>query len=429
MYGLGGVFAKSISFFTLPIYTRIFSPSDFGTIEMLTVISSFIGSILHMGMDSAQSMYFFKYKEEGKEKQASIVSSILQWRLIFGSMIVLLSTALSPILNSVFFGGKLEWELFLISFSGVMFLQVMSQSAEVMRLLYRPWSYIMVVLSQSLLGAIIALLLIIKLDQGILGFFLGGLIASLFVMVIGWFQVRNYWRFDKIYIDLWPQLLRFGSPLVPVSLSMYFMNTSDRWFIQYFHGQDALGIFAVGAKFAMLASLAVETFRKAWWPVAMDSMHSDDGEKTFILISNWYVSIGCIIMLILTFMSPWLVKIFSGPEFHGSWPIVGLLTWKGLLYGFFMICSAGIWKSEKTYLNLYISLFVMIIGTLINWLLVPGYGAIGASFATVLTFFIWILLTIIVSNKLWSIKFNYLYIFLVFILSISLSYSFSLGYI
>jgi len=104
-YGLGGILAKSIAFFTLPIYTRIFTPSDYGTIEMLTVISGFLGSILVAGMDSAQSMYFFKYKEEGKEAQASIVSPILQWKLIFGSFIVLLSTLLAPVFNLVFFDG------------------------------------------------------------------------------------------------------------------------------------------------------------------------------------------------------------------------------------------------------------------------------------------------------------------------------------
>ena len=40
----------------------------------------------------------------------------------------------------------------------------------------------------------------------------------------------------------------FGAPLVPADLALYFMNSADRWFVQYFHGEEALGIFAVGAK-------------------------------------------------------------------------------------------------------------------------------------------------------------------------------------
>jgi O-antigen/teichoic acid export membrane protein len=396
---------------------------------MLTVIGSFLGSILLMGMDSAQSMYFFKLKKEGHQKQAQIVSSILQWRLISGAIIVIFSTAISPVLNTIFFGGKLHWEYFLVSFSGVLFIQITSQSAEVMRLLFRPWSYILVVLSQSVLAAAVALLLILKFNQGILGFFWGGLVASLLVAAIGWYRVRSYLRFDKLHFDLWPMLLRFGIPLVPASLALYFMNTSDRWFIQHYHGDDALGLYAVGAKFAMLSSLAIETFRKAWWPLAMDSMHSEDGEKTFIFISNWYVCIGSLFILILTFLSPWLVEFITGPDFHDSWPIIGILTWKGLLYGYFMICSAGIWKAEKTYLNLYISLSILVIGLILNFLIVPTYGIVGASVATVFTFIIWIVITSIVSNFHWRIKFNYFFIISVFIISLTISYSFSLGYL
>lgn len=41
VYGLGGILAKSVSLFTLPIYTRIFTPADYGTIEMLGVLTSF----------------------------------------------------------------------------------------------------------------------------------------------------------------------------------------------------------------------------------------------------------------------------------------------------------------------------------------------------------------------------------------------------
>lgn len=78
VYGLGGVFAKSVAFLMLPVYTRIFTTANYGTIEMLTVISGFLGANLVMGMDSAQSMYFFKYQEEGKALQARLVSAILQ---------------------------------------------------------------------------------------------------------------------------------------------------------------------------------------------------------------------------------------------------------------------------------------------------------------------------------------------------------------
>ena len=46
-------------------------------------------AFLCMGMDSAQSFYFFEQREEGRSAQARLVSSIFQWRATWGIGIVL----------------------------------------------------------------------------------------------------------------------------------------------------------------------------------------------------------------------------------------------------------------------------------------------------------------------------------------------------
>ena len=74
------------------------------------------------------------------------------------------------------------------------------------------------------------------------------------------------------------------------------MSTADRWFIQYYHGSEARP-FAVGAKFTMLMVLAVDTFRKAWWPIAMDAMHSSDGPEIFRVISRLYMGLALLLLL------------------------------------------------------------------------------------------------------------------------------------
>ena len=88
VYGLGAVLAKSMAFFLLPVFTRIFPPAQYGAIEMLTAIASFVSALLAMGMDSAQSFYFFEQKDQGRAAQARLVSAILQWRLTWGLAIV-----------------------------------------------------------------------------------------------------------------------------------------------------------------------------------------------------------------------------------------------------------------------------------------------------------------------------------------------------
>lgn len=375
---------------------------------MLAVISSFMGAILVMGMDSAQSMYFFKHKKDGVVVQSSIVTSILQWRIFFGVICVILGTLLSPLLNTYFFDGQLSLKYFVISFSGVLFSQILSQSIEVLRLLYRPWGYVIISLLQSLLAASLVLIFVLIFNYGIMGFILGSLSASIVVALIGWFKVRSYLDFSRIHFDWWPQLIRFGLPLLPSGVAFYFMSTSDRWFIQHYFGTEEIGLFAVGAKFSMMMSIAVETFRKAWWPLAMDSMHGSDGPKVFRMIARLYLGVGISFLVVLTLFSQWLVKMLTAEVYHQAWPIVCILLGQSLLYGFFLIASAGIWKAEKTYLNLYLMMIAVFFGFFLNWLFVPKYGGIGAAIATVLTYLIWNTISLIVSERLWRVNFSWI---------------------
>lgn len=405
VYGLGAVVAKGVAFLLLPVFTRVFTPAEYGTIEMLTTIASFLSAILAMGMDSAQSFYFFQRKGEGIRAQAQLVTSILQWRLTWGVAIVLIACLSAPLINAAFFDGRLGWQHFAAAFATALFSQLMSQSVEVFRLLYRPWPYVLITLGQSLGAATLALLLVLGVDQGVLGYFLGSLAASAAAAGVGWWMVRDYLDFSRLQAAWWPRLMRFGAPLVPGGVAMYFMNTSDRWFIQQYHGEAALGVYALGAKVALVMALAIETFRKAWWPIAMDAMHSDDGPETFRDIARLFMGIGVAAVVYLAFLSPWLVRWFAAPAFHDAWPVVGVLAWESLFYGFYLVASAGMWKSERTTLSMTIMCAAALLNLALNWLWVPSMGGLGAAVATAVSFAAWIAVALAVSERLWPVRF------------------------
>jgi O-antigen/teichoic acid export membrane protein len=189
-------------------------------------------------------------------------------------------------------------------------------------------------------------------------------------------------------------------------LGLYVMNTADRWFIQHYHGSAQMGIYSVGAKFALFITLIVETFRKAWAPIAMDSMHSHDGVETFRMISRLYMCLGCLGAVILTMISPWLVQTFtSREEYYSGWPLVGVLAWQPIFYGFYLIAAGGIWKSEKTQLATFPMVGAGILNIFLNYLFVPNWGGMGAALSTVVSYFVWICVTIIISERLWKVSF------------------------
>jgi len=405
VYGLGGMAAKAVGFLLLPIYTRIFAPAEFGVIELLTVTNSFVGTILVLGTDAAQSYYFFEQKKEGKSAQSDVVSAILQFRLLWGAVMVILSTLLSPLLNHLCFDGKLSWEYFAISFTGALFAQMMNQSAEVFRLLYRPWSYIGVTLGSTLACAAMAITLVVGFHGGIMGYIIGFAVGSAVAAGIGWVRIRHYINLSQWHFDWWPRLLRFGLPLMPAGLVLLVMNTADRWFINSYQSQTELGLYAVAAKFSLIIAMATENFRKAWWPIGMDAMHSKDGPELFRMVSRLYLGMGMAGVVLLTTCSPWLVKWFTGPAYHESYPIVGVLGFSSIFYGFFLISGAGSWKSERTVWTTIALAVGAVLNIILNFLWVPRFAGLGAAVATSISMLVSNMILVVRGEQLWRVDF------------------------
>lgn len=406
IYGLGSVAARSITFFLIPVYTRLFPPIEYGSIETLIIINNFLGALIVMGMNSAQSFYFFEQKKLGKEEQKRIVTSIFQWRLMWGSVMVVLAVILSPLLNAQLFNQQLRWEHFFISFSAALFIQTMNQNLEVYRLLYRSGKYIGLTLTNTIIASALSISLIVIFKMGLMGYFIGLAMGAMITALWGWWHVRDYLDFSKIHRDWWPKIIKFGLPLLPASFAMYFLNTTDRWFIIHYHGQEMMGIYSVGAKFALLMYLAVFTFRKAWWPIALDTLQSKEGPELFRIISRFYLGNGTALIIILTALSPMLIKVLAAPLYHSAYIYIGILSWSAIFYGLYMIVVAGIWKAEKT---IWVTICMSVAAGLniaLNFLLVPKYGGLGAAIGTGISFFVWISLVIIVSEKLWYVGYH-----------------------
>lgn len=407
IYGLGGILAKGIGFFLLPVYTRIFTPAEYGVIEMLAIMSSLLSTIIMVGLDSAQSFYYFKDQDNIVTDKQELISSILQWKLGWGILVVLLATSLSPIINALLFNGKLSVIYFAVAFSGALITQILNQSVEIYRLLFKPWSFITFTTLNTIISATLILVLVIYFEKGILGYFVGAVVASIIVALFSWWNIRKFVNFKHFYYRLWPKLLKFGAPLLPAGLAMYIMSTSDRWFIQYYFDETELGIYAVGAKFALIMALAIEMFRKAWWPIAMEAINSKDGPETIRLISRIFMGFGLAGVVYVTYLSPWLVKWFTANDYHDAYKIVGILAWQSLFYGFYLFATLGIWKREKTKYIPFLMSISAILNIILNIILVPIYGGVGAALATAIVFFILTLITLLISERLWNIGFEF----------------------
>lgn len=410
-YGVGGILAKSLSLFLLPVYTKIFDPKMYGIVEMMLIFTGFVGTALTLGMDSAQSFFFFEQKKSGVKCQSTVISSIFQLRIIWAIIVVSLITLCSSYINKLIFHNNISTQFILITCIDAFFIQLLYQAAEINRLQFNPAKFIIITFIHQFFSNFIALFLIIKFNLGVMGYLLGMMLGSLSTCIISWLYMRAY-IISWLCASWWPRLLKFGLPLMPSGIALYTMQATDRLCILHLMDEYNLGIYSAGAKFAMMFSMGIEIFRKAWWPLAMDAIHDKKGDNFIKIAADFYMSIATVAAILMAFISPLLVNLFLSSEYHDSVKIIGILVWQGVFWGFYLIGSIGAWKSESTLTLTVILVFYMGLNIFFNFMFIPHFGIIGAAYGNVLTYLLWNLTTIFFAESKWRIGYNIASLFL-----------------
>ena len=75
VYGLGAVAQQILGVITLPIYARVFAPSEYGVIEVLTVGLAVLAIVVDLGLNSAAQRSYFDYTDDDFEKRRVVLST------------------------------------------------------------------------------------------------------------------------------------------------------------------------------------------------------------------------------------------------------------------------------------------------------------------------------------------------------------------
>lgn len=403
VYGIGGLLGKGLTLLLLPLYTRLFTPSEFGVIEMLTVVIALFDAILAFGMDSAQSYYFFREQPRGQAAQAQVVTAILQFRLLWGTAAFIALAALARWLTTPTFDRQLGFAWVAIALLASLIGQVASQSAEIFRLLRRPWRFVTLTIAASAFAAAVTILLVLGPKLGVRSYLFGIVAGSSIAAAAGWYGARNFLTWKRWHSEWWRPLIKFGAPLLPTGVIIYVLYNLDRWLITYYLGNSALGIYAVGSKCALLVAGVVSAFRLAWWPLAMTSLDTPSGLLFIKRVCALYVTVATAGLVLLALLSPTLVKILAAPEYHAAYPVISLLAWGSVAYGFLLVGTLGIWKKERTSWNLPLMAGAVIINTVLGFLLVPRIGIVGAGIATSASLLVASVAGLLISERLWKV--------------------------
>lgn len=399
VYTISNIINKLIPFFLLPILTRYLSPQDYGLVSNFGVLISLAYPFIGLESNSAVTRYYYDLKKEEISKY------------IFNSLLVLLTGTIFVSILFAFFSQFISrissipetflWIVIIISIGQYM-VRLISQIFQVQ---VAPLKYALINNLYTFSILALSIFLIVKLGFKWEGRIYGLLISSvLFILIILFLLIRNKWikvNITKSYIK---NILSYGIPLVPVTLSTIVLTASDRLFITNMIGLSEVGIYSVGYQFGSIINILAASFNLAFVPYLFKELKKNDQEskKNIIKITYVYFIVLWISTGILFFISPYLLKLIVDPSFESATIYIRWVALGYTFHGMYMMFNCYIYFIKKTYYITIITVSSALINIALNYILIKQFGTIGAAQATAIVYFLKLIIGIIIAVNLYK---------------------------
>lgn len=400
IFAIGNFATKLISFLLVPLYTNALSTEQFGTVDLLYTICTFLIPLFSFNITEAVLRFSLD-----KDSNNNNIMSIALVSIIF---MIITSTIMIPVLSffEQFSKYKVEFYLYLITYGASQILLINLKGQEKLKL-FSLGNFIYA-LSVSLLNIYFLLIL----DRGVKGYFIAYIIANIIIIIYGAFfgnilKTIKEFNFD---IKLFKQMIKYSIILIPTSFMWWIMNFLDRIMVTKYISLSANGIYAISYKIPTILSVVSSIFTQAWLFSAIREKDSKDNasytNKIFNFLAFGTIAIGSLLLIII---KP-LFKIYVSENFFGAWEYVPYLMigYVFLNLSTFISTSYNVHKDSKGFL---ISAIIgALINLLFNFLLIPLIGISGAAIATMICYIGVFLYRIIDTRKYLIIKIDYRFI-------------------
>lgn len=424
VYGASDLVTKLISFFTFPLIAVAISPESFGYLELIFTTIGLVGLIINCGLNNAIQRFYWD-ADSSRLDQKLIVSSGLSMQFIFGLLVSTVIFLFSKIILSPDYFKDFPFTfLSVISALVLMSFQQWHQYIlDVTRLQFSPWKFFSISIFSRVMTALFALYAVLVLKRGIDGIISAQALVLLITFPLSLFLIRKdlVFQINRTWIK---KIVKLGYPFIFGGMAYWLFGSIDRWMLARLSSIEEVGIYSVSFRFVSLVLFVSTAFGQAWSPVAIKIKR--DYPNTY---REFYANVLLILFFIMLFFGGG-ISLFSGEiistimsdDYKGSSIPLSFLSFGIIYQSTQQITAIGISLEKKTVLLAKIAWITAIINFILNLILIPMSGAVGASIATMFSFLIHTLFLVFFTQKLHQLPFDWVRIGIFFLISILVLY-------
>lgn len=393
-------FTAMVSFATFSLLTRYLNEVDYGIINLYNSTSIFIVAFVSCGVQVVLNVDYFKLSKDQYRKRFSnsIIIPVAIF-LLFTIIFLLFNSAIAQrIKSNFFFTAVLPLTCLLIMVNDVTLGLIRNKERH---FLFAGFS-----ISKSIIEVSLAIFFIVFMGWGWEGRIAGSFITVILTCIFA-FYLFSRWGFltKEIHWSEIKPVFKYGLPFIPERLAVFFMFYSDRFFIDYFEGIHDVGFYSAGAQIAIILNLICHSLNSTFYPYFYKRLVKDKldyaGLKKGILAFSGIATITALGLIVVT---PFVFKFFVGKAFRPGQQYAIYLVVAFYFWSLYNMLLPFLLNLKKNKLVMTISIVGMCLSVGLNFFNVKHFGALGATYTSIIVFASMFLLTLYFVHKVYNLK-------------------------
>ncbi|HEM6145521.1 lipopolysaccharide biosynthesis protein [Streptococcus suis] len=409
-YLLGNIFDKAIAFITVPIFTRLLSPADYGIVTTYLSWASILSVVLTLSISESVRSAVIDFPEEMDNYLSSMFG--------LGTLSAVIQTTVICIV-SLFIPNVFSLEIILYC---CLQAYAVSMITMVQWHLVLDYRYFLRTITQSIPNMVIILLSIFWIQNLETDKYLGRILPNALVLfvtaltclIVYWLKGRTIYK--KEY---WSYALKFSIPVIFHLLSTVVLSQANRTMILFWWDSSEAGLYGLAYQFGLIPLVMTTTLENLWLPWFTEKYSKKEKQLINQVVSPFiWISLLACIVLIMVFYE--VLVFMVEPAYYGSAaniPPIIASTYFMFLTSTFVNLEYYLKETRAVATN---TIIVAALNIVLNYVFIPQYGAVAASYSSLASYIVLFVLHYVKARQLDSDVFSIkLYVFPVLLMLVS----------
>lgn len=379
VFTAGKFISKLLVFLMMPLYTACLSEAQYSTADLITQLANLLIPLACLGI--SEGIFRNAAAKEG-DKQAFFSSGIAILGISTAAFLLL-----SPLLLLLEYFAPYLWLIILF----VLCSNFHSVCAQYVCAIGKTKTFAAQGILNTALNIAFNLLFLLGFGMKIEGYVLSVVCADFVttLVLIVFCRLRKAFSLKKISRKLMGEMLRFSLPLIPTTVFWWITGVSDRYLVARMRSDTENGLYAAAYKIPTLLTYMVSVFNEAWRLSAVrESDDADSCADFFGKVFRYYVAIVFVGgAFLIAFAKVGSILLFAD-SYYDAWLYVPILVLATVFTSFDSFLASAYFTKKKTMASFYTSMVGAVLNIILNLIWIPAWGAVGASVATLISYFV-----------------------------------------